>query len=290
MTNITHSFASAKSDGADATLVRPSDWNAEHVITGALELAEISSPSTPASAKSLIYPKSDGRWYTKGDDGVEIGPLGAAGSTIQYPPLKPGSPLDDFAAASLDGAWSARSNTGSFTTGHVLTQSIDGSHVDMMFAAQSGAIYRSTTNVDQEWQVGGMRPMGVAASSDHMFGIAIVDTSGNGVGVVSYSDNNAYLAKIDTWTYNSQQGTISGTGGAGLGHSAASLGNEPVWMRLTRVTNTWDAYISVDGRAWTHHSSATYDRTITAAHLVVGMLYPTGAKSMRLIADWVHKV
>jgi hypothetical protein len=27
----THAFSSAKSDGGDATLVKPSDWNADHV-------------------------------------------------------------------------------------------------------------------------------------------------------------------------------------------------------------------------------------------------------------------
>ena len=31
---ITHPFVSGKSDGADATLVRPSDWNAAHVLAG----------------------------------------------------------------------------------------------------------------------------------------------------------------------------------------------------------------------------------------------------------------
>lgn len=29
---VTHAFTSAKSDGADATLVRPSDWNAGHLL------------------------------------------------------------------------------------------------------------------------------------------------------------------------------------------------------------------------------------------------------------------
>lgn len=31
---VTHPFVSAISDGADATLVRPSNWNAEHSVTG----------------------------------------------------------------------------------------------------------------------------------------------------------------------------------------------------------------------------------------------------------------
>jgi hypothetical protein len=33
MTSITHAFVSAVSDGADATVVQPSDWNDEHVLT-----------------------------------------------------------------------------------------------------------------------------------------------------------------------------------------------------------------------------------------------------------------
>ena len=30
--SVTHSFVSAKTDGGDATLVKPSDWNAAHVV------------------------------------------------------------------------------------------------------------------------------------------------------------------------------------------------------------------------------------------------------------------
>ena len=37
---ITHAFTSAKSDGADATLVKPSDWNASHVLTGTVSVAQ----------------------------------------------------------------------------------------------------------------------------------------------------------------------------------------------------------------------------------------------------------
>lgn len=32
--DVTHSFVSSKGDGGDSTLVRPSDWNASHVLTG----------------------------------------------------------------------------------------------------------------------------------------------------------------------------------------------------------------------------------------------------------------
>lgn len=36
------------------------------------------APSTPATGKQLIYPKSDGKWYTKDDAGIET-ELGAGG-------------------------------------------------------------------------------------------------------------------------------------------------------------------------------------------------------------------
>lgn len=32
--SVLHAFTNPKSDGADATITRPSDWNAQHVITG----------------------------------------------------------------------------------------------------------------------------------------------------------------------------------------------------------------------------------------------------------------
>ena len=38
MASVTHPFVSAVSDGADATLVRPSNWNAGHTLTGLVAL------------------------------------------------------------------------------------------------------------------------------------------------------------------------------------------------------------------------------------------------------------
>lgn len=43
---VKHAFTSAKSDGADATLVRPSNWNADHTAEGALEFVIDGAGST----------------------------------------------------------------------------------------------------------------------------------------------------------------------------------------------------------------------------------------------------
>jgi hypothetical protein len=83
---IKHTFQSAKSDGGDATLVRPSSWNADHEVTNYVDLPEGAAPSTPASGFVRVYAKSDGSTYQKDDAGNESG-LGLATGTSF-----PGSP------------------------------------------------------------------------------------------------------------------------------------------------------------------------------------------------------
>ena len=50
MPNIKHAFASAKTDGADATLVQPSNWNAEHVVDQYVDFPDQANiPAAPTS-------------------------------------------------------------------------------------------------------------------------------------------------------------------------------------------------------------------------------------------------
>lgn len=228
------------------------------------------------------------------DDGggaatVTITGGGGGGATIQRPALTPATPLDDFDGASLDGAWSAHSSQGSFATGHVITQAIDGSFLSMGYSGQMGALIRSTTNVDQEFIAGGFRMRGgVTRGIAVMPGIAILDTNGTGVAVITYNDSNAYLADIVTWNYNANYGLIEGFG-VNMGHNVSP--DDDYWLRLTRVGNTWDGYISYSGRLWDAHSSATGSKTITAAYLAIGLFYNTAITYMgRIECDWVHKV
>jgi hypothetical protein len=54
-----HTFQSAKADGADATLVRPSDWNADHEADadGISMVAGSTDPATPAAGHMMFYSK-----------------------------------------------------------------------------------------------------------------------------------------------------------------------------------------------------------------------------------------
>lgn len=79
MTTIKHAFTNPKSDGADATITRPSDWNAAHVFTGYTEVwkgsAQIVNNSTTlvnandmlvALAASEVWRFEAQLWYESG--------------------------------------------------------------------------------------------------------------------------------------------------------------------------------------------------------------------------------
>lgn len=76
---ITHAKHSDKSDGADTSLVRPSDWNADHV--GALDdLDDVNAPS-PADGDALVWDDATSKWVSggvKAENVVQAGTLIAA--------------------------------------------------------------------------------------------------------------------------------------------------------------------------------------------------------------------
>ena len=58
MPNIKHAFTSGKADGGDATLVQPSNWNAEHVIDQYVDYPAINTPSAPSAGSMRTYARS----------------------------------------------------------------------------------------------------------------------------------------------------------------------------------------------------------------------------------------
>jgi hypothetical protein len=82
-----HNHTASGGDGGILT-------NDEH--DGFAEFAEISAPSTPASGKVRLYPKSDGLFYSKDDAGVETlvsGGVGGGGGSLTVEEVD-GSPTD----------------------------------------------------------------------------------------------------------------------------------------------------------------------------------------------------
>lgn len=76
---IKHSKVSAKADGADTSLVRPSDWNASHVIdAGSIVTADLADGAVTAAklaSGAAITNLFAGRRFTFTDDWMYVGPL-----------------------------------------------------------------------------------------------------------------------------------------------------------------------------------------------------------------------
>lgn len=57
---IKHAFASGKADGGDATLVQPSNWNANHTIDSEVTFPAVASPTTPAAGNFNLFGATHG--------------------------------------------------------------------------------------------------------------------------------------------------------------------------------------------------------------------------------------
>lgn len=265
---------------ADSASTGGVKWDAVSGSGTLTTVEEVDGSPTDSAVTKLVFPNGT---LSIASHVATYTPAGGGGSsTIQYGANKPATPDDDFDASSLSGSWIARSAGGSFATTDCYTQALDGSHLSMGFKSSMGYIYLSASDVDQEWQCGGMRGLGQTGSvTAMMFGIALLDTSGDGMGVVVYNDNNIYLARITGHAYASFDGTI-----ANMGHNINPASR---WdLRLTRVGNTWDGYASHGGDSWAFHSTATGSRTITVARKCVGLFYNTSdLYKGEVLVDWV---
>lgn len=58
---IKHAFTSGKADGGDASLVQPSNWNADHTVDAEVNLPNVASPATPASGINVFSRTIAGR-------------------------------------------------------------------------------------------------------------------------------------------------------------------------------------------------------------------------------------
>lgn len=79
MPNIKHVFTSAKTDGADATLVQPSNWNDEHTVDQYLDIPDVATPAAPSTGNLRIFAKTRANRAT-------LNTIGPAGIDVAYQP------------------------------------------------------------------------------------------------------------------------------------------------------------------------------------------------------------
>lgn len=80
MVTIKHAFVSPKADGPDDTLVRPSDWNDDHVVVGGIGVTGSTGPTGPTGPSGSTGAGVTGPTGTTGPTGA-TGPTGTTGRT-----------------------------------------------------------------------------------------------------------------------------------------------------------------------------------------------------------------
>jgi len=88
--SLKHAFQSTKPDGADTSVVRPSDWNAEHQLSGSLPVTNGGTgTSTAFAAGSVVisgsggtYTEDSGLYYSAGSKSLGVGTT-TPGQTIE---------------------------------------------------------------------------------------------------------------------------------------------------------------------------------------------------------------
>ena len=164
---------------------------------------------------------------------------------------------DDFDGASLNGRWSRRN----ITSGMEMYQQFGGSY--LLTTVTSGTTaqqyYQACPSGNWEFIVS-VASLGTAT---RMYGLGALDSSGNGLAVLFYTDGSTYNANIGSYTYAGNNG--------GMGPSTLQMAGMKTWYRIRKSGTTISLSWSINGLAWGAESSVTDSRTW--AEVTVGRFY-----------------
>jgi hypothetical protein len=99
----------------------------------------------------------------------------------------------------------------------------------------------------------------------NMIGIAILDSSGNGIGASLYTGGNAYTWSIATYAYSNTRNNVAFTTNGGFKH----------WISLRKDGTDYSTRVSMDGSTWTSFTTA-YSSAHTVAQVGIGRFYNGG--------------
>ena len=108
---VKHTKVSAVPDTADTSLVRPSDWNADHTLTGVGTMAEQNANNVSITGGSISGTTVSG-YIPTSDEGV---PNGVA--TLDAGGKVPTSQIPLQGDLNYQGAWNASTNTPTLASG-----------------------------------------------------------------------------------------------------------------------------------------------------------------------------
>jgi hypothetical protein len=135
--------------------------------------------------------------------------------------------------------------------------------------------------VDQTWEAGGI--INALRTSNLFYGIALLDTSSNGVAAIYHtSDNTAAVISVTSGLFDNASAQTTATAWGTFIGSPTQL-----WFKLTRTTNSWTMSVSMDGIAYSQTTSSI-SKTITVARKCIGSFGPAagGGGIGQMFVDW----
>jgi hypothetical protein len=238
-------------------------------------LPEIASPSTPGSGNVYLYAKSDGRVYSKSPGGIEYGPfdVAGAGGLVSPADFRLSGVRDDPTSipAGAYGSEFEYTSKGALTAVWALTNSLADYYVNgssILFSGHGtsgrGFVFQLGSNLPTDFEVAVL--LSGAPTQGGMNGLAIVDSSGTGIGCSPYPVSTAYTWDVTTYVY-------SATRTGGLTPTAAQT-MAPHWLALRRQSSTsWRFRWSPDGTTWNTIVAADTKTVTNAQGIFIGSMY-----------------
>jgi hypothetical protein len=196
---------------------------------------------------------------------------GGGAGPLLYPLDRPsfdGTYGDDFDEASLNARWSRHVQTSgeeSYQIGGVASSL----RVAYSTAAAARYIYQTAPNGTNEtwecsisqWQVTG---------TNQMFGLLMVDSSGNGVAALVYDNSpGIYIANVASHGYSS-------VGASAVYNPVAWQAGQRLWLRLRKATGAYSASFSLNGETYSPEVTFT-PSAFTPTRVGVGRILGTTA-------------
>lgn len=292
---VKHSFTSAKADGADATLVRPSNWNADHTIT---EITATQDAQTNLTLTDWFYNGVMARnaWA---EFNIQNKSAGASASTDFIVTKDTGTSSAGYADFGINGSaysvgtWTVNGagdayvycdggtmDVGTATAGKNV-QVFTGGTLAANIRAKFGDTYSALVNQGTEERLGGVLWTKTSATTLSNFTTAatLIGAVGTGVGTLTLPANALAVGRTIRLKMRGYYGT---TTAAPTLNFTVTLGGVTV-VTSGAITMTT---VSMSNRPWWLEVEITCRATGTTA-TVIGNGIVTGANTLAVHNSWL---